>query len=81
VAALWPPGPYALASAAVAVVEAMAGRSRRSASCFIAPDTSSGRRARTAALPARFNDRGIADVIEPSLSASESVALDNAMQI
>ena len=29
VAALWPPGPYALASAAATVVEAMAGRSRR----------------------------------------------------
>ena len=32
VAALWPPGPYALAAAATAVVEAMAGRSRRVAS-------------------------------------------------
>src|SRR5438105_2535587 len=31
--ALWPPGPYALASAAAHVVEIMSGRSRRIASC------------------------------------------------
>jgi len=81
IAALWPPGPYALASAAAAVVEAMAGRSRRSASCFVGPDTSSGTRARTAALPARFNAGGIAEILQPSLSVVEQVALDNAMQI
>src|SRR6185369_5061443 len=41
-AALWPPGPYALASAATAAIEAMAGRSRRILSCFVGPDTSAG---------------------------------------
>jgi malate dehydrogenase len=81
IAALWPPGPYALASAAAAVVEAMAGRSRRVASCFVAPDISSGTRARTAALPVRFNAEGIASVIQPSLSVVEKVALDNAMAL
>lgn len=81
IAALWPPGPYALASAAAAIVEAMAGRSRRSASCFVAPDTSSGTRARTAALPVRFNAGGIAHIVQPSLSVVEKVALDNAMQL
>src|SRR5471030_3071856 len=40
--ALWAPGPYALAAAATTVVEAMAGRSRRVASCFVAPDASTG---------------------------------------
>jgi malate dehydrogenase len=81
IAALWPPGPYALASAAAAVVEAMAGRSRRVASCFVAADTASGTRARTAALPVRFNAEGIASVLQPSLSVVERVALDNAMQV
>jgi malate/lactate dehydrogenase len=81
IAALWPPGPYALASAAAAVVEAMAGRSRRVASCFVAPDTASGTRARTAALPVRFNTEGIASILQPSLSVVERVALDNAMQV
>jgi malate dehydrogenase len=81
IAALWPPGPYALASAAAAVVEAMAGRSRRVATCFVAADTASGTRARTAALPVRFNACGIASILQPSLSVVEQVALDNAMQV
>jgi malate dehydrogenase len=81
VAALWPPGPYALATAATMVIEAMAGRSRRIASCFVAPDMSAGRRARTGALPVRLGPAGIADVVAPSLSVVERVALDNAMMI
>ena len=82
VEALWPPGPYALAAAAVTVVEAMAGRSRRIASCFVAPDASSSGatfHTRTAALQVRLGSAGIADVIAPTLSAGERVALDNAM--
>src|SRR3954469_4204295 len=47
VTALWPTGPYALAAAATSVVEAMAGRSRRVASCFVAPDLSAGAHTRT----------------------------------
>jgi len=79
IARLWPPGPYALASAAAAIVEAMAGRSRRTACCFVAPDTGSGARARAAAMPVRFNARGIDTILQPSLSVVEKVALDNAM--
>src|SRR5262249_10440630 len=81
VAALWPPGPYALATAATLVIEAMAGRSRRLASCFVAADPSGGRKARTAALPVRLGVAGIDDVVLPPLSVVERVALENAMQI
>jgi malate dehydrogenase len=81
VAALWPPGPYALATAATMVIEAMAGRSRRIASCFVAPDTSTGRRTRTGALPVRLGHAGVVDVVMPSLSVVEQVALENAMQV
>src|SRR5476649_155926 len=79
--ALWPPGPHALASAATMVVEAMAGRSRRVASCFVAPDFSTGTHTRTGAMPVRLGSAGIVEVVLPSLSAVEQVALDNAMQI
>ncbi len=79
VAALWPPGPYALASAAAAVIEALVGRSRRLVTCFVAPDDSAGRRTRTAALPVRLGPAGIVGVVLPSLSVRERVALDNAM--
>jgi malate dehydrogenase len=81
VAALWPPGPYAVAAAAAAIVEAMAGRSRRLASCFVAPDVSTGTHTRTGAMPVRLGSAGIVDVVRPSLSAAEQVALDNGMQI
>ena len=81
VTALWPPGPHALASAATMVVEAMAGRSRRIASCFVAPDTSAGTRTRTAAQPVRLGSAGIVDVVLPSLSVVERIALDNAMML
>src|SRR5882672_11995322 len=61
VEALWPPGPYALAAAAVTIVEAMAGRSRRIASCFVAPGASPGpsMHTRTAAMPVRLGSSGI----------------------
>jgi malate dehydrogenase len=81
VAALWPPGPYALASAAALVVEGVAGRSRRIVSCFVAPDLSSGRRTRAAAMPVRLGPSGIADVLVPRLTVADGVALDNATQL
>jgi malate dehydrogenase len=79
IAALWPPGPNALASAAVKAVEAMSGRTRAVVSCFAAPDDSEGMRMRTAALPARLCHGGIERIILPSLSVVDRVALDNAM--
>jgi malate dehydrogenase len=79
--ALWPTGPYALAAAVTVIVEAMAGRSRRLASCFVAPDSSSGTQARTGAMPVRLGPAGIVEVVLPSLSNVEQVALDNAMQM
>jgi malate dehydrogenase len=81
VTALWPTGPYALAAAATTIVEAMAGRARRTVSCFVAADLASGTHARTGAMPVRLGPAGITEVVLPSLSAVEQVALDNAMQI
>lgn len=77
--ALWPPGPYALAAAAVQVIESIVGRSRRLSSCFVAPDASAGTRVRTAALPVRLGRSGIVEVTLPELSAHDRVLLDNAM--
>ena len=77
-AALWPPGPHALAHAATEAVAAMLGASRRTLTCFLAPDTSSGRRTRGAALPVRLGPAGVASVDTPTLSVAVRVALDNA---
>jgi malate dehydrogenase len=77
--ALWPPGPHALAAVAAKALEAASGRTRPVMSCFVAPDDSAGRRARTAALPVRLGPRGIEAVIVPPLNAKDQVALDKAM--
>lgn len=81
VAALWPPGPYALASACAKAAEAMAGRTRTILSCFVGPDDAAGRRARATALPVRLQRDGIATVVLPELSAVDRVVLENAMML
>jgi malate/lactate dehydrogenase len=81
IGALWPPGPHALAAAAVNAIAAMAGRSRRLAICFVGPDTSSGINTRAAAFPVRLGPDGIVQVVMPWLSVAERVALENAMNL
>jgi len=76
---LWPPGPYALASAAAKVIDTMLGRSDRLVSCFVAPDDSAGRRTRTSAVPVRLNRTGLTDVVLPELNGRDRVRLENAM--
>jgi malate dehydrogenase len=79
VARLWPPGPYALANASAQAIAGISGQSRRQVSCFVAPDHSSGTRARTVALPVHLGADGIEKIVIPELSGSARVALDNAM--
>jgi malate/lactate dehydrogenase len=79
VAGLWPPGPYALASAAARVIDTLLRGSQRLLTCFVAPDDSAGVRARAAALPVRLGRAGVVDVAMPELSVRERVRLENAM--
>ena len=74
---LWPPGPYALASAAARVVEALAeGGSRRVFTCFVAD-----RPHRPAsAVPVTLGAGGVDEVVAPALSPNERVQLDNALE-
>ena len=76
---LWPPGPYALASAAARVVEAVvAGGSRRVFTCFVADES---RRAPSAsAVPVTLEAGGVGELLAPTLSPSERVQLDNALK-
>jgi hypothetical protein len=78
VAHLWPPGPFALAAAAGKAIAALLGNSRKTMSAFVAPDDSSGKRTRTAALPVRLGPAGMVGVEIPTLSVHDQVALDNA---
>jgi malate dehydrogenase len=72
---LWPPGPYALASAAAAVCEAIVTGAHRVYSCFAVLEDGSGR---VAAVPVSFA-RGRVAVMTPELSVQERVLLDNAL--
>ena len=71
---LWPPGPYALASAASRVVEAIANGSRRRFSCFVTVA-----RGKVAAMPVELGQDGLVRIIEPSLTRQERTRLDNAL--
>jgi malate dehydrogenase len=71
---LWPPGPYALASAAARVIEAIVNGSRRRFSCFVAAG-----RGGVGAMPAELCEEGVRRVIEPVLTRQERTRLENAM--
>ena len=76
---LWPPGPYALASAAARVVEAVAaGGSRRVFTCFVAGESDGP--ASAPAVPVTLHAGGVDEVVTPRLSPSERVQLDNALE-
>jgi malate/lactate dehydrogenase len=74
VSSLWPPGPYALASAAAQIAEGLCSGSRRQFSCFV----DSGR-GRIAALPVELRRGGIKRVLDPSLTSAERTALETSL--
>lgn len=73
---LWPPGPYALGSAAARIVEALCNGSRRRFSCFV----DSGR-GKIVAMPVELGPGGIQRIIEPALTRLERTALENALEV
>jgi malate dehydrogenase len=68
---LWPPGPYALASAAAAAVSAVATGSRSELTTAIALDGEMRMRNVVAALPVRLGPAGVERIIEPDLTPQE----------
>src|SRR4051812_623156 len=80
VAALWPPGPYTLASAAARVAEALAHGSRRRYTCFAAVDVSGAGRDMVAAVPVEIVKGGIGKTLEPALSRHERTAFENGLR-
>jgi malate dehydrogenase len=81
VAALWPPGPHALAHATTEAIASICGVSRRTLSCFVAPDDTIGQKMRTVALPVRLGAGGVVSVDDPMLDAAARVTLDNARML
>lgn len=77
-AASWPPGPYALASAAAMVARAMLTSSRRRASCFAAVPIGGPNRA-VVAVPVLLGPAGVRALAMPELAPRERVALETAL--
>ena len=75
---LWPPGPFALASAAVRVVEALVdGGAQRTFACFVGEGSGEGPGARSVGVT--LGPGGIVDFLAPRLSRLEQVQLQNAL--
>jgi malate dehydrogenase len=71
---LWPPGPYALASAAAAVCRTLGSGSHRSFTCFVYDD-----RGVALSAPVQLGRHGIDRVLPVALSARDQVIVDNAI--
>jgi malate dehydrogenase len=72
---LWPPGPYALGTAAAHVVEAIVTGSRRRLSCFVA----TGHGATVCSMPVQVGRQGVERIYEPVLTRQERTRLENAL--
>jgi malate dehydrogenase len=75
----WPPGPYALASAAARVAEAIVARRREALTCLVYLDGEFHTRGEVAALPVRLGPTGVVHIVDPALSAQERVAIENGL--
>ncbi len=60
--ALWPPGPYTLASAACFAIKTIFAASGRSMTCLVVPEYSRGA---AVAVPAKLAASGLAEIAEP----------------
>jgi malate dehydrogenase len=80
IAALWPPQPYTLASAAARVAEALVDGSRRRYTCFAAIDVTGAGRALVAAVPVEIVKGGVGKTLEPALSRHERTAFENGLR-
>lgn len=78
---LWPPGPYALASAATRIIEAAAtGGATRAFPCFLVLDGEWGARGLAACVPVVLGPHGVERIVELSPSVHERVQIETAIQ-
>jgi malate dehydrogenase len=80
VAALWPPAPYTLGSAAARAAEAFVHGSRRRYTCFAAIDVTGTGRSLIAAVPVEIVNGGVGKTLAPALSRHERTAFENGLR-
>jgi len=80
IARLWPPGPYALATAAARLVRTAFTRSPRVHAALVAVSRDEGTAGRSAMMPVTLDAKGIAAIVPPSLSTRDRVRFETAMR-
>lgn len=80
IARLWPPGPYALASAAARLVRTALTKAPRIHAALVAVNRDEGVPGRSAMMPVTLRPAGIASLVPPSLSTRDRVRFETAMR-
>ena len=80
IARLWPPGPYALGTAAARMLRTALTRSPRIHAAQVAVTRDEGMPGRSAMMPVTLGPAGIASLVAPSLSTRDRVRFDTAMR-
>lgn len=80
IARLWPPGPYALGSAAARMLCTALTRSPRVHAAQVAVTREEGLPGRSAMMPVTLSASGIASLVPPSLSTRDRVRFETAMR-
>ena len=80
IARLWPPGPYALASAAARIVRTALTRTPRVHAALVAVTRDEGMPGRSAMMPVTLQPTGVAALIPPALSARDRVRFETTMR-
>ena len=77
---LWPPGPYAIASATTRICEAViSGAPLKRVACFVELDGEFGVKGATIAVPINIDRTGITQIVEPVLTQEERTKLGTAL--
>ncbi|HYE85966.1 MAG TPA: hypothetical protein VEA16_06405 [Vicinamibacterales bacterium] len=80
IARLWPPGPYALASAAASLIRSALTKTARVHSALVAVNRDEGAAGRSAMMPVTLQPGGMASLVPPSLSARDRVRFETTMR-
>ena len=79
VARLWPPGPYALASAATRIIRTALTRGPRVHVAIVAITREEGTPGRSAIMPVTLQSSGIASIVAPALSSRDRVRYETSL--
>ena len=80
IARLWPPGPYALGSAAARLIQTALTRAPRVHAATVAVTREEGSPGLSAMMPVTLGPAGIATLVPPALSARDRVRLETTMR-